>query len=68
MPFFKMAAIEKGLLWQFWTAVDLTDSKPGTKLPVGVWNACVKFEVGGANGSRVTWITDIHTRTDFVHL
>ena len=31
-----------------------TDLTPGTALPVGVWNACVEFEVSGTNGSQVT--------------
>ena len=67
-PFFQDGRQKKSLLWRFWTTVGLTDSTPDTGLPVGVWNACVEFKVGGANGSGVTWITDAQTNTDFVHL
>ena len=37
------------------------ESRPVTALHVVVKNVRVAFEVGGANGSRVVWITDVQT-------
>ena len=37
------------------------ESRPGTALHVVVKNVHVEFEVSGANGSRVVWITDVQT-------